>query len=384
VRRALLLVLIALVPGACTGPDPDAGPDASPRPAGALGGTLATLEPPPERWPGETWDVEERGEWSALDAAASASASTCVTVVQDGQVVHRWTAPGADERTAGPVYSVTKSITALLVAAAVADGVLSLDDRVSDHVPQWRGGPSADVTVDQLLTMTSGRRWTYELDYGGMVRGAADTTAFALGVGQEHEPGTHWEYDNMAVQVLGAVLRAATEQDVGTWAQGRLLGPLGLRDTTWERDDSGRTTTYSGVRASCDDVARIGLLVARDGRWDGRQLVPADLVRRFTGQPGSELNAAYGRLWWVNAPGRVQTIERAAGFGADRPPREGRLVEGVPDDARWALGYGNQVLAVVPSRDLVVVRLGARPASADVMGLDEFTRLALSGLPREP
>ncbi len=376
-RRVLLLLLLALVPGACTGE----GPEAAPQPTGTLGGTLATVEPPPEPWPGATWGVDERGDWDDLDAAATASGSTCVTVVQGGEVVHRWTAPGADERSTGPVYSVTKSVTALLVAAAVDDGDLSLDDRVSDHVPQWRGGPSADVTVDQLLTMTSGRRWTYELDYGGMVRGAADTTAFALGVGQEHEPGTHWEYDNMAVQVLGAVLRAATGQDVGAWAQDRLLGPLGLRDTTWERDDSGRTTTYSGIRASCDDVARIGLLVARDGRWDGGRLVPADLVRRFTGESGSDLNAAYGRLWWVNERGRVQTIERAAGFGADRPPREGRLAEDVPSDARWALGYGNQVLAVVPSRDLVVVRIGARPAAPDTMGLAEVTRLALGGLP---
>jgi CubicO group peptidase (beta-lactamase class C family) len=375
VRPVVPLLLLALVAGACTSP----APQAEPEPAGTLGGTLATVEPPPETWPGTSWESRPRGRWGDLDAAAERSGSTCVSVVHEGRVVHRWTAPGTDERTAGPVYSVTKSVTALLVVAAVDDGLLSLDDRVAEHVPQWRDGPSASVTVDQLLAMTSGRRWSYELDYGGMVRGAADTTAFAL-VGQEHRPGTHWEYDNMAVQVLGAVLASATGEDVGTWAERRLLAPLGVRDLTWERDRAGRTTTYSGIRASCDDVARLGLLVARDGRWDGEALLPSALVRTVTGTSGSELNAAYGRLWWVNRPGRVQTIERAAGFGADRPPRSGQLADGLPEDVRWALGFGNQVLTVVPSRDLVAVRLGARPATPDDMGPAQLARLALGGL----
>lgn len=375
-RVPVLLAACGLVvAAACTAPTE--GPDDA---DGRLAATLPTVAPAPLAWPGETWDLVERGSWDDLDAAAAATASTCVAVVQDGELVHRWTAPGASERTSGKVWSVTKSVTALLVVAAVDDGLLALEDRVSEHVPAWAGGPSADVTVAQLLANTSGRRWTYDLDYGQMVRRAADKTAFALGVGQQHEPGTHWEYNNSAVQVLEAVLTSATGDDVAAYAQDRLLGPLGLRDTRWEHDPTGSTTTYSGITASCDDLARLGLLVARDGRWEDEQLLPAELVRQVTGESSSDLNAAYGGLWWVNHEGRVQTIERAAGFGADRAPRQGRLVPDVPADARWALGYGNQVLAVVPSQDLVAVRIGARPGSADAMGLGQVTTLALAGL----
>lgn len=236
------------------------------------------------------------------------------------------------------------------------------------------------MTVEQLLAMTSGRRWTYDLDYGDMIRRAADKTAFALGVGQEDEPGASWEYDNIAVQVLEEVLTSATGTQVRDLARTRLFEPIGLRDTTWDTDAAGSTTTYSGIRSSCDDLARLGLLVARRGTWEGRQVVRADLVDRLTGSSSSELNAAYGGLWWVNAEGRVQTIERAAGFGLDRRPYTGRLAPDAPDDARWAIGYGKQVLAVVPSLDVVAVRLGARPGGPDRLGAADLTSRVLDGL----
>lgn len=382
VARRARVAAVSLVPAlglvACNG---EADPAADP----GLEATMpAVTSPPrtapPEEWPGETWDERAAGDWGDLDAAARTAASTCVLVVHDGVVVHRWNAPGTGERTTGPVWSVTKSMTALLVAMAVADGDLDLDEPASVHLPEWRDGDSADVTVRQLLANTSGRRWTYDLDYGQMIRRADDKEAFALGLGQQHAPGRHWEYNNSAVQVLGTVLERSVGEDVGAYAERRLAAPLGLRDTTWARDPAGNVTTFSGVTSSCDDLARIGLLVARGGEWDGEQLVPADLLQEVTGESSSDLNAAYAGLWWVNHEGRVQTIERAAGFGADRRPFEGRYVEDAPTDERWALGYGNQVLAVVPSEDLVAVRLGARPVTSDEMGPEQLTRLVRAGL----
>lgn len=376
--RVVVAVVAGLLLLAGCSDDPGAPVDPD-----ALDGRLpavTTPPPPPEVWPGASWDEAPSGEWADLDAEAAATGSTCVAVVRDGRLVHRWTAPGTDARTTGPVYSVTKSVTALLVAIAVADGDLRLDDAVAEHVPAWRGGPSSDVTVEQLLAMTSGRRWTYDLDYGGMIRRAPDKTAFALGVGQEDEPGSTWEYDNIAVQVLEEVLTSATGTQVRDLARTRLFEPIGLPDTTWDTDAAGSTTTYSGIRSSCDDLARLGLLVARRGAWDGTQVVRADLVDRLTGSSSSELNAAYGGLWWVNAEGRVQTIERAAGFGADRAPYTGQLAPDAPDDARWAIGYGNQLLAVVPSLDVVAVRLGARPGGPDRLGAADLTGRVLDGL----
>ncbi len=342
--------------------------------------TLPTLDaspsPMPDAVPGEQWTLREDGDFGSLETELAADATSCVAVVRDGELV--------EDRTWGgeapvPVYSITKSITAVLVLIAAEDGDLALDDPVARHVPAWRGTPSRDVTVRDVMANVSGREWTYDLDYGQMVRRAADKTAFAVGLGQDHPPGEHWEYNNSAVQVLSAVLEAATGESPAELAADRLFGPLGMTSTRWPSDPSGRTPTFSGVESTCRDLARFGLLLQREGRWGEDQVLPADVLAEAT-DASSELNAAYGLLFWTNHEGRLQEVHRAAGFDRDPPPREGRLAPKVPADAFWAFGYGNQYVAVVPSEKVVAVRLGRRPATPDRVTFDSFTAGVLDAL----
>jgi len=121
------------------------------------------------------------------------------------------------------------------------------------------------------------------------------------------------------------------------------------------------------------------VLMRDGGRFGGRQVVPAAALAELTAPP-TELNAAYGLLWWTNAQGRVVEVRRAAGFEADREPYRGRLAPSAPADAFWALGWGNQLLAVVPSRDVVAVRLGPKPAGPEDLTFDDFTGAVLRGL----
>jgi CubicO group peptidase (beta-lactamase class C family) len=117
------------------------------------------------------------------------------------------------------------------------------------------------------------------------------------------------------------------------------------------------------------------------GTWKDEQVLSPDFVEQAT-TPSSDLNAAYGLLWWTNAEGRVVEVLRQAGFAADKAPYEGRLAPDVPRDAYWAFGYGNQYVAVVPSEGVVAVRLGARPASPDRVTFDGFTSDVLKALSR--
>ncbi|MGJ9412549.1 serine hydrolase domain-containing protein [Aeromicrobium sp. CF4.19] len=377
--RPVAVLSLLLVVG-CAG-DPDASPSrevTSPS-ATASPSVEPAPTPTPEAVPGETWDRDERGRFGDLDAMLDGAGSSCGVVVSDGVIVHERYTAGAAESTTRPAYSITKSVTALLVAMAIDDGDLTLDTRVAEHVPGWRDTASSQVTVRELMANTSGRAWTWDLDYGQMVREASDKTAFAVGLDQQHPPGEHWEYNNSAVQVLEAVLRSATGREVRDFAAERLFEPLGLQDTSWETDGVGSTTTYSGLASSCRDLARVGLLVARQGQWGDERLVRTETIDELV-SPSSRLNAGYGLLWWVNGEGRVQTIDRATGFAADSEPFRGRLGPKVPDDATWAIGFGNQVLAVVPSRDVVAVRMGPLPATPDAFTLDGFTTTVLAGL----
>ena len=121
-------------------------------------------------------------------------------MVRDGRLVDDWNW-GTPRTTPREVFSVTKSITSALVGIAVRDGDLALDDPVSKYVPAWRGTDSADVTVRDLLSNTSGRFWSMDTDYNQLTH-APDRTAYAVGLGQQYAPGTAWAYNNAAIQVL--------------------------------------------------------------------------------------------------------------------------------------------------------------------------------------
>ena len=332
-------------------------------------------------FPGASWDRAERGDWAALDGELARDGSTCLAVIQDGRLVHDayWNGgtPGGQRR----VYSIAKSLTALLVGTFVDEGALALDASASEQIDRWRGSAAEAVTVGDLLSMTSGRRWSEAIDRR-LIGGSADQTSYAADLPQDRAPGEEWVYDNAAAQALEAVLDdAGATDDVVDLAQDRLLGPLGMQDTTWGRDATGNALTYSGMGSTCLDLARVGHLMLNRGTWDGRQLLSPEFVRQAT-TPSSPLNAAYGLLWWTNAEGRVVEVLRQAGFAADKAPYEGRLAPGVPADAYWAFGYGNQYIAVVPSEGVVAVRLGARPATPDRVTFDGFTSGVLEVLQR--
>ncbi len=381
VRHVAAVVAVATLGlAACTSEAPEPVPTSpTESPPATADPSASPTEEPVATFPGDTWVESPRGDWGDLDAELAASGSSCVAVVQDGQLVHEgyWNggAPDVPVRT----YSITKSLTSLLVTMGVDDGALALDDPAAETVEPWRDGPSVDVTVRDLLAQVSGREWSESIDRQ-LIRGVTDQTGYAVGLGQAREPG-EWVYDNAGPQVLERVLAESmtTDGDVVGLAQERLLEPLGMDDTAWPRDGAGHATTYSGVTSTCRDLARVGHLMASGGQWDGDQLVSPPMVAEATA-PATESNAAHGLLWWTNAEGRVVEARRQAGFDADVPAYEGRLAPNVPDDAFWAFGYGNQYIAVVPSENLVAVRLGQRPATPDQVTFDTFTAGVLRAL----
>jgi CubicO group peptidase (beta-lactamase class C family) len=369
-RVPALLAALTVAAAACSAPAPD---PAEP----GLTATIPTITDEPVVYPGSTWDRDERGDFAALDADLDAMGSSCVAVVQDGSLVHDAYWNGGGEHVPVRTYSITKSLTSALVMMAVGADRVDLDAPASEQVAEWAGTSAEAVTVRDLLSMTSGREWSEATDRT-LIRQVTDQTAYAIGLRQAAEPG-EWVYDNAAPQVLERVLAAATGEDVVELAERHLLDPLGMDDTTWARDAAGHATTYSGLTSTCQDLARFGYLMLHDGRWADQQLVPADLVAEST-VSSSEENAAYGLLWWTNGEGRVVEARRQAGFAADVAPYEGRIAPNVPADAFWAFGYGNQYVAVVPSEDLVAVRLGRRPATPDQVTFDTFTAGVLEAL----
>jgi CubicO group peptidase (beta-lactamase class C family) len=293
--------------------------------------------------------------------------SDCLVVVHAGVIVGEWYWNGfTPETDSANVYSVTKSITSALVGIAQERGELSIDDPAAAYVTEWMGGPSEVVVLRNLISNDSGRHWDFFADYVQMGL-EPDQTAFAIGLDQQYEPDTWWEYNNAAIQTLERVLSAATGQDVGDYAAARLFEPIGMT-AAYGRDGSGNPLTYQGVTASCRDLARFGYLFLRDGRWAGGvQVVPQAWVAEST-VPSTPLNSGYGYMWWLNQDGHYVLPSAPL-----RQEADGQLVPGAPEHLYSAVGAFGQLVIVDRVGEYVVVRLGAQPASGDLLGL-EFLR----------
>ncbi len=349
-----------LVPGLVACADDGGSGKADPSPGRASGPASGSAVPGRE-WP-QAGPAELGLDDRVLDDLAEKARkarSKCLLVARDGRIAREWYFGGTGPDTAHPVYSVTKSVTSTLVGIARDDGALEVDSPAARWIPSWRRTPSRAVTVRELLSNDSGRDWSPQIDYQGLV-GSKDMTAYAVGLGQVDRPGTTWAYNNSAIQTLEPVLEGATGEDVATFARERLFTPLGMAHTFMGRDPARNTMTYSGVTSTCRDLARFGLLMLAEGRWGDEQVVSRQWVQAATARSSTRLNAAYGLLWWLNHRGVVTgplTQARLADL-ADPTTRRGRYVPGAPADTFWAVGLGGQVVQVDRGSGTVVVRLG--------------------------
>lgn len=287
---------------------------------------------------------------AAMNAVAESLGSTCMLVVHDGVLVSEWYAPGySGDTTHGNLFSVTKSVTSTLFGIAQAKGLLDIDEPASSYIGAWAGTASQGVTIRDLLSNDSGRFWSFESDYGALLFGA-DQTGYAVDLGQAVPPGTHWEYNNAAIQTLEQVFEVATGQDIEAFAQQHLFGPIGMT-ASFMRDPAQNALVYQGLSTSCHDIARFGHLFARGGAWKSKQVVPSQWVAEAT-QPSTELNDAYGYLWWLNRSGHV--VEPSF---PGRVEYDGQLIPSAPESVFSALGAFGQLVIVEPEDGYVVVRL---------------------------
>lgn len=289
----------------------------------------------------------------AADNAGAFRNRRAVLVTVAGQTVYeRRTGPATPSSTYN-VQSVGKSIMGTLVGVAVAEGRLKLDQTLADLLPSYQADMSpyiAKVTLKQLLTMSGGLPNDFYPDVvGPQAPEGADWVATVLRAGQEKLPG-RFAYSNGDSHLLAAVLTEATGQSVLDYARARLFGPLGIPTEpaaqpvlrpaefaaydaagfAWPSDPQGIQTGAGGQKLTASDLARLGRLWLDRGKWEGRQLVPANWMQAATTQQVAAVDGrGYGYQFWTLSAG------------------------GHPAFA--AMGAGGQLVEVVPELDLVVV-----------------------------
>jgi CubicO group peptidase (beta-lactamase class C family) len=288
-------------------------------------------------------EIYPAGEWLVAQDAAGMSAAgrealrsylqntgtRAAVVVRGGRIAAEWYWEGAEAATQLPCYSTTKSVASTAVGLLVDDGVVRLDESAAKYIPEWREDARQGVTVRHLLSMTSGIRNDSE-----RLPDAADRIAFGISQPLVTPPGTVFDYNNCACAAISLIVRGASGREMADVLQERLYGPLGMTGLRHEIS-AGKTLPYSGMQITARDAARFGYLFLRRGRWAGRQIVSEAWIDQAC-RSGGEVNPDYGLLWWVNARGSWKDL-----------PRDAYSAQGM---------YGNNV-TVLPSHDLVVVRL---------------------------
>ncbi|NMA77990.1 MAG: beta-lactamase family protein [Actinomycetales bacterium] len=244
------------------------------------------------------------------------------------ELSHRFT-----EDTAENIYSVSKTVTALAVGMAAAEGLLDLEDLLVDHLPAPSGGYGAgieQVRLRHLLTMTSGSPILGFLDEQ---RDHPDLASLLLGTALSAAPGQRWEYSNGSIFLLSRVLTERTGQSMRDWLMPRLFAPLGIPNPQWHTTRDGCSWGATGLHLKSGQLARIGQLMLQRGRYDGAQLVPAAWIE-----------AMHAEDAWV-ATGDPEPESAQYGYGVWRC---------TPDGAWRADGAYGQLLIVLPRQDAAV------------------------------
>ncbi len=317
------------------------------------------LQPQDTPWPTLEWPTGalsrvDRGAFDALvgEAFAAKVAPTlgethALLIVQGGRITFERYGEGFDASSTHHSWSKAKSITQALIGMLVKDGKLHVS--AAADVPEWAGDARAQITLDQLLRMSSGLKFIEDYAPGGgpsdviemlFGKGKDDVAAYAAALPLEHAPGTYWSYASGTSNIVSRIAARALNAygaDFERFMQARLFGPLGIRSAKPKFDKAGVFIGSSYCFMTARDFARFGLLYLRDGVWEGRRLLPegwVDYSRTPTFQQAGVDANRYSAHWWLDFGG-------PGSFSAN--------------------GYDGQFTIIAPDRDLIIVRHGVTP-----------------------
>lgn len=270
-----------------------------------------------------------------------------VVVLYDGQLVAEQYAPGFSATTPQMGWSMTKSITNAMVGILVKQGKLTVD--APAPVPDWKDDDREKITLNDLLHASSGLKWSEVYsrpsDATEMLFRTKDAGQFALTSKVGKEPNKQFVYSSGTTNIIQWIMRQQVgDAEYHPLPYQKLFNKIGMTSAIIEPDPSGTYVGSSFSYATARDWARFGLLYLNDGVWNGERILPEGWVKYTTTPAPAAPIGEYGAQWWLNAGAKDNAAKRA--------------YPDIPTDAFLADGFEGQSVFVIPSKKLVVVRLG--------------------------
>jgi len=276
-----------------------------------------------------------------------------LVVVHDGKIVGERYGSGFNKTTRHISWSMGKSVTAALIGILIKEGHFELNDPVP--INEWKDDSRSEITINNLIRMSSGLKFQRSTDnkevlpftdedhHHSVYHKAMDVHEFATSMPLEYKPGTVWRYRNCDTLSLGKVVRDTVESSGRSYLefpQRYLYDKIGIRDMIHETDIHGNFIFTGFNYGTARDWARFGLLHLWEGEWLGEQILPENWIESITSPAPANPDNEYGGQFWLNKGGNLKEV---------------------PRDAYAARGLRGQITMVIPSLDLVIVRLGHSP-----------------------
>ena len=271
-------------------------------------------------------------------------------------------------------HSMAKSFTSTLIGIAIDKGLIKgLDEKICQYYGEWDCDDEDDtrsrITIRHAMTLTSGLEWHEDWSKWD----PATNDALKMGASGHfmkymserdglHEPGKRFYYSTGDPMLLSRVIQVATGMTAFEFARQNLFKPLNITKVRWDKDQDGYTATAWGLHTTVRDYAKLGYLFLNKGRWEDTQIVSEEWVKNSTKtDPSVAMWRAYGHLWHVNLPMRLNA------YGS-KIPADGYMAEGV-------LG---QNIFIIPSKDLIIVRVANETKGR--MNVVRFLNLVLGAI----
>lgn len=275
--------------------------------------------------------------------------TTALLVLHDGELVYEQYMLTGGRKVSWLSMSVAKSFISAGIGIAVDNGLIEIEQPITEYVPSLEGSAYAGVRVKDVLQMSSGAAWNEDYNdpdsdinrMGKLMALGGSADEFVASLQREFDPGTFNRYNSMDTQALGMLLASATGQSVSEFIETNLWHPLGMEsDASWLVDDLGTELAFFGLNATARDYAKLGELYRNRGEWEGAQIVSKDWVEASTTPDAphvmpnvhEDYPLGYGYQWWIPESDEGEYL---------------------------AIGVYNQFIYVNPSRGLVIVKLSA-------------------------
>jgi CubicO group peptidase (beta-lactamase class C family) len=332
-------------------PPASAGAPTAPVPPGSssVGGAA-----PNSPWPdGSAVETKPALERVLANDELAGPGVRAILIVDHGRIAAERYAGGFSARTPLLGWSMTKTVTAGLIGMQVMDGKLALE-----QAGFWPAVPNDGrdrIRLADLLAMSSGLRFNENYgavsDVTGMLYLQPDMAAFARAQPLAHRIGEVWSYSSGTAVILARIMQDAAGGDGRAFADARLFKPLGMSSAIMESDEHGTLVGSSYMYATARDWAKFAQFLLQEGVWQGRELLPSGYVAMMaTPVAASGGQYGHGQVWLWGSNALTPGVNPDAAFG-------------IPADTFWMSGHDGQNIAIIRSRQLIIVRLGLTPES---------------------